>query len=430
MKTTRASVLIIAAGVLGWSNPAGATTPPDLINYQGVLRDTNDTPRNGPFNMEFLLYAGPTGGSAILTDTHPSVPVANGLFSVQIGEFAVDGPSTGRYTSVAKVFRDYGTVYLEVRVNGETLSPRVLVVSTATSLNALYLKGQDVVTEGPLDLYVDDLDGHDANDGRTPETAKRTIQAAINAVPLLLAHPVTIHIAPGTYAEELVVNRSNTGMPFSEAGVGVTLLGDPDNPSAVNLTGLDLRRTGIQIAVGLVRIRGLRIVNFVDYGLEIIGPAVVSLEDCQVTGNLGGGVRIDGFLQALRSSFSGNGGAGIDIDDHGDFEADTVTVASNADVGVIFHSGSTGWLSHLTVMGHGIAMKLEGSASVVLREGVAFSSGTLGIEAWDGGTAHVDPGTSFSGLEFDMSAHRHSTIEGYGSGTCTADALSICQPAP
>ena len=34
----------------------------------------------------------------------------------------------------------------------------------------------------------------------------------------------------------------------------------------------------------------------------------------------------------------------------------------------------------------------------------------------------------FSGNGVDMESQRHSTVTGYGSGTCSADAHSICQP--
>ena len=35
---------------------AGAASPPDLLNYQGVLRDASDNPLDGSYDMIFNFY--------------------------------------------------------------------------------------------------------------------------------------------------------------------------------------------------------------------------------------------------------------------------------------------------------------------------------------------------------------------------------------
>src|SRR5215467_14422306 len=89
-----------------------AADPPTLVNYQGVLRDASDKPRNGTFDMVFRFYDAPTAGNEILVDSHTggggnAVTVTGGLFNVQLGGGTVtDGSGAGTYASLADVFRD------------------------------------------------------------------------------------------------------------------------------------------------------------------------------------------------------------------------------------------------------------------------------------------------------------------------------------
>jgi hypothetical protein len=83
------------------------------------------------------------------------VTVTDGLFNVAIGDASdgvvQDGPDgagpgscgAGCYNSFAAAFRDFGTLYLEVEIDGETLNPRTRVSSAGYSLNADNLDGQD-----------------------------------------------------------------------------------------------------------------------------------------------------------------------------------------------------------------------------------------------------------------------------------------------
>lgn len=121
--------------------------PPGLINYQGVLRDASGDPRNGTFNMIFRFFDAQAAGSEMLLDTHIGVlgvTATNGLFSTQLGSGLVTpgaGPTT--FTSLDAMFSAKDAVWLEIVVNGETLSPRVRVVSAAYALNAGSVDGID-----------------------------------------------------------------------------------------------------------------------------------------------------------------------------------------------------------------------------------------------------------------------------------------------
>ena len=122
-----------------------AASPPQLLNYQGVLRDNANAPLNGTFTMVFRLMEG-GGGNEILVDSHQGaasgVIVTNGLFNVAIGSGAVtDGTGPGSYTSLGNVFRDYADVLLRIEVNAQVLSPDVPIASAAYALNATHFDG-------------------------------------------------------------------------------------------------------------------------------------------------------------------------------------------------------------------------------------------------------------------------------------------------
>src|SRR5215468_1701978 len=106
--------LVACALVLGSIEVAAArdgAVPTNLINYQGVLRDQNDVPLNGTYDIVFRFMDAATAGNEILVDSHVAtsgnaVAVSNGLFNVALGSGTVsDGSGPGTYTDLASVFR-------------------------------------------------------------------------------------------------------------------------------------------------------------------------------------------------------------------------------------------------------------------------------------------------------------------------------------
>ncbi|MFA5124683.1 MAG: tail fiber domain-containing protein [Patescibacteria group bacterium] len=104
------------------------------INYQGKLTDHSDSPvADGDYDMVFRLCADSSCSSVLWTETRTGadqVAVANGLFSVMLGSV----------TSLSSV--DFNQdIYLEVAVDGETLTPRKRLGAVPNALNTLEFDG-------------------------------------------------------------------------------------------------------------------------------------------------------------------------------------------------------------------------------------------------------------------------------------------------
>jgi len=154
----RHMIILLVTSILGPLGVLQAASPPQYINYQGVLRDANGRALDGDYDMEFHFYDSALGGNRLLTDLHtglePVGPVAvtGGLFNVHLGGGTI---APGDYASLGEVFGERSEVWLEVEIRqppapGEVLSPRVRVISAAYALNAHRLDGQQASAFGQL----------------------------------------------------------------------------------------------------------------------------------------------------------------------------------------------------------------------------------------------------------------------------------------
>ena len=125
-----ALALVAAAGPVA-SAPAAMPDSPSatLFSYQGQVSDAAGNPITNPaLPMTFKLYTVATGGTPCWTEAHTggnAVAVTRGLFNVLLGQIAA--LPTSCLT---------GNAYLELVVNGETLSPRELLTSVAFAVEA------------------------------------------------------------------------------------------------------------------------------------------------------------------------------------------------------------------------------------------------------------------------------------------------------
>ncbi len=126
---TRGSLMRVLAAAFGLAAalvaaPVAAAVP-QTIGYQGRLYDTAGNPIQATLSVTFSLYAAPTGGAAIWTETQ-SVTFTSGYFSVQLGSVT---PFAGAF--------DGTTRYLGVKVGtDDEMTPRAVVASVPYALAA------------------------------------------------------------------------------------------------------------------------------------------------------------------------------------------------------------------------------------------------------------------------------------------------------
>lgn len=111
------------------------------IPFQGkLLTPSTNLPVNGTVNLKFSFYNAPSGGTAIFSETQNSVPVANGVFSVQIGTITALPSSLFAGTSV----------YLGVTVNADAeMSPRQQLAMSPYAFTAMQLSNDQNIVVNP-----------------------------------------------------------------------------------------------------------------------------------------------------------------------------------------------------------------------------------------------------------------------------------------
>lgn len=111
-----------------------------MMSYQGFLSDpdTGSALPDGTYNMHFSIFDSAAAGSLLWEEpAGPAVlPVhtTNGVFTVLLGQLVPLSPS---------VFAS-GSTYLEVVVDGQTLTPRQPILSVAYALVAQTIDGQSL----------------------------------------------------------------------------------------------------------------------------------------------------------------------------------------------------------------------------------------------------------------------------------------------
>jgi len=302
--------------------PVSAATPPDRINYQGVLRDASDAPLDGDYDMVFRMWSAETAGDEILLDRHlavnlQAVTVSGGLFGAQIGSGEMlDGSGPGTYATLTEVFRNYGDLWLEVQIGTETLSPRVAIAAAGYALNASNLDGR------PASAFLDDSAGTQT---KTGNLIAGTASGSGNDVGLE---------GYGLYAGGYFKDSDQSG--YAEVGYGD--YGISASGSYVGGYFKDSNHSGGAY------------VGFGDYGISASGSyAGGYFEDSNHSGGayVGfGDVGIQSFGMVSGGVFQDQDNSGYAFVGHGDYGIQAFGTVSGAYFG---DSNSTGWAE----VGHG-----------------------------------------------------------------------------
>ena len=124
-----------------------AASAPNIISYQGRVLNANGVPvADASLDMVFSLYDAVSGGSCVWSNssatcasqTTKAITVTDGLFSEDLGD---TGASYAAITD--DIFGNNASLFLEVRIEGETLTPRKQITAAPYALNADTVDGID-----------------------------------------------------------------------------------------------------------------------------------------------------------------------------------------------------------------------------------------------------------------------------------------------
>ena len=102
---------------------------PHLINYQGMLTDSDGNPLNGEYDLTFKICSQSSGGTALWTETHSQVSVEKGLFNVTLGDNTSGGVPSLVFSADER--------YVGVKVGtDDELSPRTRLTSVGYAYRA------------------------------------------------------------------------------------------------------------------------------------------------------------------------------------------------------------------------------------------------------------------------------------------------------
>lgn len=166
--------LLFAFVYLFAQNKAQAATAPSIITYQGKLLISSHLATTTQ-SMFFVLYDAATAGNILYTASGTigsplpvSTTPSQGLFSINLGD-------TGTNSLAPTIFQNNGSVYLEVRVGADTLTPRKQITASPYALNSRYLDGVGVNTNSTTQyIPMSDVNGNFTFNSTTVSTSTIT----------------------------------------------------------------------------------------------------------------------------------------------------------------------------------------------------------------------------------------------------------------
>lgn len=195
-----------------------ASTPPAILSFQGRLTNNVGAPVTSSSTVVFKIYDAETAGTLKWTSKDwEVVPDANGIFSACLGnttttdDCLIDGVADTAFP--AGLFADNAALYLEVIVEGETLTPRQRIASSSYALNSDSLDGIDSLS----------FLRSDTSDNFTSGTLTTDASTTLDVNGTLAWGGATISEALNNN-NQLITNIGDAGTDFVSGG-GLTLAG-------------------------------------------------------------------------------------------------------------------------------------------------------------------------------------------------------------
>jgi len=120
---------LCTALMLSLGTSSGHAAPP-FIDYQGRVLGGDGNPLAGPVDIDIGVFDAATGGTELFHESHLATPLVDGVYSILIG-----GGTSPVGSFDATTFAADGR-WLEMVINGETLSPRQPFASVAYAFQA------------------------------------------------------------------------------------------------------------------------------------------------------------------------------------------------------------------------------------------------------------------------------------------------------
>lgn len=217
-----------------------------LINYQGYLTESSGDPINGSVVLTFTIYSTPNGITSWWGETHPSVEVTNGLFSVLLGS----------KFGMSKSIFDGSDRWLGISVNYDgDIQPRTLFTGATHAAVSNSVVGHINTLPGIIEIYSPD-------DCVPPEPCGPRVElAALLDTSKFVLHPPDPCVPPDPChaAVEIVAsnhtNEININKPLPEDGSAAT----EDNIPAIKLKAnnenmIEMYYPGAEADEGVVQI--------------------------------------------------------------------------------------------------------------------------------------------------------------------------------
>lgn len=263
----------------------------------------------------------------------------------------------------------------------------------------------DAEAEPPIvDLFVDGVTGVDLSRCGTTVEPCRTIQAAIDRIPMVFHRDIKVNVAPGTYEGGImIVGRISPRMSK------LTVSGEPDQ---VVITGPVGAQTGISVVHSYhVALENLRIEGFPGMGVKIMDSIESELRSVAITGGQDGLFLANSRTTIVGGSIEGSRRHGINC------EGGWVTVGPGADQLLIGNNAASGLWADLCHVSIHSPVAIWGSTTAML----AMNAGEIDLSMRGDIGIYLDKGQT------GLTAEHHGKIAGFAAsctGMCTCTALN------
>jgi hypothetical protein len=136
-----------------FAHSVNTASPPSIITYQGKLLESGASVTTTK-SMSFTLYDALSGGIALYT-TAGALPTISTVSVTPVqGIFSIDLGGSGTNALDSSLFQNYDEVYLEIIVDGVTLTPRKRITASPYAVNARYLNGIEATSTAQTSTYI------------------------------------------------------------------------------------------------------------------------------------------------------------------------------------------------------------------------------------------------------------------------------------